>query len=401
MLRSIRLRNLLSFGPDSEVFPLRALNVLIGPNASGKSNLIEALGLLRAAPGNLLAPIGEGGGVTEWLWKGGLESGPPTASLEVVLDYPNGVMPLRYQLAFTSQSQRLELVDEAVENERPLRKLAKPNFFYRYQSGKPAINARLKGDAQPGSSEGRQRRMLQRESVRSDQSILSQKRDADVYPELTFVNSLLGRFSLHREWRLGRYTPPRLPQRVDLPGDFLSEDASNLCLVLSDLDSRGLKKTLLENLRLLYPRVEDYLVRLSGGTAQVFFQEEGLNTFVPATRLSDGTLRYLCLLTLLCHPSPPPLVCIEEPELGLHPDAIPEVGRLLKEASTRTQLIVTTHSDTLISALSEEPESVVVCERDGTGTTLRRLEQAKLSTWLDDYGLGEVWRMGELGGNRW
>ncbi|WP_375755550.1 AAA family ATPase [Corallococcus exercitus] len=401
MLRSIRLQNLLSFGPDSEAFPLRELNVLIGPNASGKSNLIEALGLLRATPGNLLAPIREGGGVTEWVWKGGTESGPPTASLEVVLDYPEGVMPLRYQLAFTAAGQHLELVDELIENERPQKKLTQPYFFYRYQAGKPAINARLKVEAQPGSATGRQRRVLQREAVSSVQSILSQRRDADVYPELTYVNSLLSRFSLHREWNMGRYTPPRLPQRVDLPGDFLLEDASNLCLVLSDLEARGKKKLLLENLKLLYARVMDYSVRISGGTAQVFFQEEGLNASVPATRLSDGTLRYLCLLTLLCHPTPPPLVCIEEPELGLHPDILPEIGRLLVEASTRTQLIVTTHSETLISALSEVPEAVVVCERDGNGTTLRRLEKAKLSEWLKKYGLGEVWRMGELGGNRW
>ncbi|NNB95071.1 AAA family ATPase [Corallococcus exiguus] len=401
MLRSIRLQNLLSFGPDSDAFPLQALNVLIGPNASGKSNLIEALGLLRATPGNLLAPIREGGGVTEWLWKGGTESSPPTASLEVVLDYPEGIMPLRYQLAFTSEGQRLELVDEVIENARPQKKSAQPFFFYRYQSGRPAINARQMVDAQPGSANGRLGRVLKRESVSSDQSILSQKRDEDVYPELTYVSSLLSRFSLHREWNMGRYTPPRLPQRVDLPGDFLLEDASNLCLVLSDLEARGMKKLLLENLKLLYARVMDYSVRISGGTVQVFFQEEGLNASVPATRLSDGTLRYLCLLTLLCHPTPPPLVCIEEPELGLHPDILPEVGRLLVEASSRTQLIVTTHSETLISALSEVPEAVVVCERDGTGTTLRRLEKAKLSEWLKKYGLGEVWRMGELGGNRW
>ncbi|MBZ4334761.1 AAA family ATPase [Corallococcus sp. AS-1-12] len=402
MLRSIRLQNLLSFGPDSEAFPLRALNVLIGPNASGKSNLIEALGLLRSTPGNLLAPIREGGGVTEWLWKGGTESGPTTARLEVVLDYPEGVMPLRYQLAFTSAGQRLELSDEVIENERPQKNLAQPYFFYRYQSGKPVINARVKAEDQPGTLTGRQPRVLQRDSVSSEQSILSQRRDADVYPELTHVNSLLGRFSLHREWNVGRYTAPRLPQRVDLPGDFLLEDASNLGLVLNDLEFRpGVKKALLENLRLLYARVEDFSVKISGGTVQVFFREEGLSAPIPATRLSDGTLRYLCLLTLLCHPTPPPLVCIEEPELGLHPDIIPVIGRLLVEASTRTQLIVTTHSDTLVSALSEVPESVVVCEQEQGGTVLRRLEKEKLSEWLSRYSLGEVWRMGELGGTRW
>ncbi|RKH01193.1 AAA family ATPase [Corallococcus carmarthensis] len=401
MLRSIRLQNLLSFGPDSEAFPLRALNVLIGPNASGKSNLIEALGLLRATPGNLLDPIREGGGVTEWLWKGGQDSKLPTARVEVVLEYPEGDVPLRYELAFSAAGQHLNLVDEVVSIEPPRESAQTSPGFYRYNAGQPVISLRKKLSAKPGSRQGREFRLLQNARISSEQSILSQRRDPDVYPELTYVNSLLGSFSLHREWNMGRYTPPRLPQRVDLRGDFLLEDASNLCLVLSDLEARGMKQLLLENLKLLYARVRDYSVRILGGTVQVFFQEEGLNASVPATRLSDGTLRYLCLLTLLCHPTPPPLVCIEEPELGLHPDILPEVGRLLVEASTRTQLIVTTHSETLISALSEVPEAVVVCERDGTGTTLRRLEKAKLSEWLKKYGLGEVWRMGELGGNRW
>src|SRR5260370_1406959 len=77
-------------------------------------------------------------------------------------------------------------------------------------------------------------------------------------------------------------------------------------------------------------------------------------------RLSDGTLRFLSLLTVLCDPDPAPLICLEEPELGLHPDIIRTIGELLVEASTRTQLIVTTHSSELISALGEVPESVVV-----------------------------------------
>lgn len=400
MLRSLRLRNLLSFGPDSEAFPLRALNVLIGPNASGKSNLIEALGLLRATPSNLLAPIREGGGVSEWLWKGAAQAQSTPAELEVVLEYPQGGMPLRYRLAFTVAGQRLELTDEAIENERSDDPAASSDFFYRYQSGQPVLNVRTSMTARPGSTEGRQRRAFQQAST--EQSILSQRRDEDAYPELTYVGSLLGRVSLHREWNLGRYTPPRLPQRTDLPGDFLLEDASNLGLVLNDLMSRrGVKATLLDNLKLLYPRVEDFSVRIAGGTLQVFFHEEGLSAPIPATRLSDGTLRYLCLLTLLCHPTPPPLVCIEEPELGLHPDILPVIGRLLIDASTRTQLVVTTHSDTLVSALSEVPESVVVCEQEPGGTVLRRLEKDKLSDWLSRYGLGEVWRMGELGGTRW
>ena len=122
---------------------------------------------------------------------------------------------------------------------------------------------------------------------------------------------------------------------------------------------------------------------------------------MPATRLSDGTLRYLGLLAILCHPKPPPLVCIEEPELGLHPDILPGLADLLLEASERCQLIVTTHSDTLVAALTYTPESVVVCEKEKGQTRMKRLDKVELSRWLEKYRLGELWSSGELGGNRW
>ena len=86
---------------------------------------------------------------------------------------------------------------------------------------------------------------------------------------------------------------------------------------------------------------------------------------------------------MLLHPEPPPVVCIEEPEIGLHPDVIPEVAKLLVEASSRSQIFVTTHSDVLVDALTETPESIVVCEKSAGATRLRRLDKAELEPWLD------------------
>ena len=92
---------------------------------------------------------------------------------------------------------------------------------------------------------------------------------------------------------------------------------------------------------------------------------------------------------------------IEEPELGLHPDIIPDIADLLVEASKRTQLVITTHSDILIDALTDVPESVIVCEKREGATHLRRLERENLKLWLKRYRLGELWSKGEIGGNRW
>ena len=192
----------------------------------------------------------------------------------------------------------------------------------------------------------------------------------------------------------------RQPQSTDAPNDYLLEDCSNLGLILNKWRSNyKVKKRILELMSELYEGIEDIDVKLEGGTVQLFLVE---NEFmIPATRLSDGTLRFLCLLAILCDPNPGPLICIEEPELGIHTDIIPVIADLLKEASKVTQIIVTTHSEALVDALTDTPESVLVCEKYDGSSQLRRLDANDLKEWLENYSLGQLWRRGEIGGNRW
>ena len=396
-LESIRLDRILSFGPNDEAFALEPLNVLIGPNASGKSNLIEALSVLHAAPRDLQVPTREGGGVREWPWKG--NGGFHDATIEVELKH--FVTPIKYQLAFREFRGQFSLQDEMLEAGGSLLVpdgLPVSLYSYRDSDGAATISA----IPEEGGSGLQNRRRLKSDKVKSNQSILSQVRDPKAYPELTFLNDVFERISLYRGWNFGRLSPARLPQNTDLQQDFLLEDASNLALVLNEMMNRpGLKNDLLERMRGFYPHIDDIHTRLIGGTVQVFFHESGLSQAIPATRLSDGSLQYLCLLAVLCNPFPRWVICIEEPELGLHPDIIPEVGKLLIEASKRSQIFVTTHSDVLVDSLSEVPEAVVVCEKVDGATQLRRLDAESLKPWLEKYRLGELWTSGRFGGNRW
>lgn len=387
LIHAIQLTNLLSFGATSPSVSMGPLNVIIGPNGAGKSNLLEAVALLQSAPDQLLKPIREGGGVRDWLHKVG--AGTPVAALDVVLNYPKGPQNLRYGLEFTEVGQRFQIEDERIENEAPDGpNHTQPYFYYRFNAGRPILNVK----------DGK--RALQQEDVDAAASILAQRRDPDQYPELTYLGQVLGKIRLYREWSFGRYTPPRLPQKADLPNEHLEPDGSNLGLVLNRLRrDPAVKKRLLAALQALYDGIDDYDVQIEGGTVQVFFQEGQVT--IPATRLSDGTLRYLCLLAVLCHPNPPPLVCIEEPELGLHPDVLPTLADLLKEASTRTQFIVTTHSDVLVDAMSDQPDAVLVAEKTAGVTTLTRLDATKLKPWLEKYRLGQLWTRGDIGGTRW
>ena len=383
-LRSIQMRNLLSFGPDAPELELKSLNLLIGPNGSGKSNLIDAIGLLQAAPSDLMEPIRRGGGIAEWLWKG---SRTEPGELTAVVDYPAQDQGwLSHKLWFDTESQRAQLVRESIRREDD------SLMFHRRPDGSVLWDAWKDGP--------RQRLIGQNELV-ANQSILSQVKDPRAYPEITYFGNGYAKIKLFREWRLGRDTPPRRPQSTDLASDFLQEDAANLALVLNDLEARGLKETIVEKLRFADESITGFTTRVLGGTIQLALHHAGLREAVSATRLSDGTIRYLCLLAILCHPEPPPLVCLEEPEIGLHPDVIVGLADLLIEASHRMQLIVTTHSDILVDALTKVPEAVVVCEKENGSTHMKRLDREGLSAWLEDYGLGQIWRRGEIGGNRW
>jgi predicted ATPase len=401
LIKSLRIKNLLSFGPNTESLPLEQLNVLIGPNGSGKSNFLEAISLLQAAPKDLSAPVKEVGGVRDWLWQGTRNA---VASLEALIENPRGKMPLRHIMAFTEHGSRFELSEERIENEMPFPGKNMPYFFYRFHNGYPVLKETSAADSkltkQSGADgvEGGHERELKRETLNPERSILSQVKDPERYPVLAYLESLYTQIVLYREWTFGRYTPPRQEQKADLRTDYLMTTCENLALVLNKLRPKG-RKRLLEALKALYPEIQDFNVQIDAGRVQLFL-EEG-NYSVPATRLSDGTLRYLCLLAILCHPDPQPLICIEEPELGLHPDVLPELSRLLFEASERTQLIVTTHSDILVDAMTECPESVVVCEKHNGETEMRRLRKDDLTMWLDKYRLGQLWTKGQVGGTRW
>ena len=386
LIQSIKLTNVLSFGPDAQELELKPLNVLIGPNGSGKSNLIEVIGLLKATPSDLLSPIREGGGVGNWIWQG--ESGSNLAEIEVLVSYQNHRL-LRYMLVFRKDDQRFQV------NSEQLDPVPSDDAFYPYfdTDGKMAHLYDQSLRKETGAT------TMKPVRISADQSIFAQVK-GPMFPELTHTGEQFQRMGLFREWSFGRHTPPRLPQEADLPNNFLMESGQNLGLVLNWLKREPkAADRLLSALRRLYASIVDFDVHIEGGTVQVFLREGDIT--VPATRLSDGTLRYLCLLAILCHPTPPSLVCIEEPELGLHPDILPGLAELLREASERCQLIVTTHSDVLIDALTDTPESVVVCEKQKGQTTLKRLDKDDLAHWLESYRLGDLWTSGELGGNRW
>ncbi len=364
MLTEIQIENILSFKDLS--LKLGPLNVLIGANASGKSNFIEVLRILQNTPRNLSAFFVENGGITEWLWKG--ERQADSASLEAGVSRKSGLYRIHLENSFGG----FWVNQETFQTKG--RRQSSDNSTSTLWLERYAVSAKLLAS---GMSD---RRTVDQKNLKEEQSILSQIKDPAQYRDITVLAEDFDSIRVYKDWTIGSASALRNPQSIDREKHFVAEDASNLALVLNAMDqdeSLGKVESYLQRLLPDYKRIS---TQVEGRRIQLALREKSFKTLVPATRMSDGTLRFLALMAILCHPKPPPLVCIEEPEIGLHPDALSLVAEALKDASSRTQLVVTTHSEALVDALSDDPESVVVCERGPDGASqMNRLKQDDLN----------------------
>ena len=281
-LQSIKLSGFLSFPPDSPAFDLTPLNVLIGPNGSGKSNLLEAFELLHATPTALAALVREGGTAQEWLWKGD----PPAeeATVEVVVARRKPPPDLRYYLSLAPSGLRTEVVDEAIEETEKRSPSDKDVFFYyRFQRGRPVLYQRDTREPglftkKPAGNSGLGRlmlkpRRLQRQTLLPDESVLSQRKDPDLYPELTWLGQQFGRIQTFRDWTFGRSAPLRRPQRGDLPFDELLPNAENLGLLLNELQHTRASEDFNHLLTRFLPRYQRFSTRIQGTPSSFIFMK--------------------------------------------------------------------------------------------------------------------------------
>jgi predicted ATPase len=181
----------------------------------------------------------------------------------------------------------------------------------------------------------------------------------------------------------------------------LREDAGNLAAFLHGLEMSEPDgfRNIVDTVRQIAPFFDGFVLApslLNSDKIRLEWREKGNDEHFNASALSDGTLRFICLATLLLQPQLPSLVLIDEPELGLHPAAIQLLSGLLESAATRTQIIVATQSVTLLNQL--EPKNLWVADREDGQSVFRKLEPEDTAGWLEDYALGELWEKNILGG---
>ena len=183
----------------------------------------------------------------------------------------------------------------------------------------------------------------------------------------------------------------------------LRPDASNLAAFLYRLTAEApeVYAQIRKTIRLAIPFFDDFVLNpraLPTGEEQIalLWQQQGSDYRLWPSQLSDGSIRFICLVTALLQPDPPSTIIIDEPELGLHPSAITLLGSLLRSASTRMQVIVSTQSVPLVDEFSIE--DLIITEREQGTTVFRHLDEMELQRWLEDYSVGELWEKNILGG---
>jgi predicted ATPase len=345
-------------------FEPRALTVLIGPNGAGKSNLISFFRLLSwsmSAPGQLQRFVAAQGGASAILHDGASRTREIEFTLKLKTDQGQNDYHARL---FYGAGDVLVYADES----------------FRFLPD---------GEDGPPSALG----VGQRES-----GLIDRAETGNVTAKT--ILGMLRRIIVHQFHNTSDSARFKTKWDAD-DGRRLKEDAGNLAPFLLRLksDEPDYYRRITDTIRSILPFFADFeLLADEYGKILLRWRENGSDVVFNASQASDGMLRILALVALLQQPERdlPDVLILDEPELGLHPFAVEVLAGLIVSASSSTQIIVATQSAALVNQF--DPENIVVVERSERASTYRRLDEAKLETWLENYSLSELWEKNVLGG---
>ena len=371
------------------------LNVVIGPNGSGKSNLLRVLELLAvSAQGGLGKLVQSCGGMEPLLWDGASEAA-------------------RFKVKCSPLENRRDPVRDSLTYELRLDRFGR--------SGEYRIGCELLGNYSKVDQnlETQPMKFLERQGLRA--SIFDPQQRGLVAPEenvplletllslaadpftqnrlLPLFRAQMSAWSVYHDFHTNRDAVIRLPAVTRLE-KRVQPDGQNLIPVLHTLytGDREFKKEISAAMRAAFGEDFEELVfaPASDQRIQLRLRWRSLRREQSAGDLSDGTLRFLFLLTVLSSPDPAPLIAIDEPETGLHPSMLPIVAEYAVEAARRTQVVLTTHSPPFLDAFGAAVPTTTVVKWNEGETELKQIAGNELERWLKEYSLGALHTSGEL-----
>lgn len=340
---------------------LKAINILIGANGAGKSNLVGAFGLLGdLVDSKLQLHVGKRGGANALLYFGVKKT-----------------KKLRIKVSFGANAY--EAVLEPSAKDRLIFASEKAYYQGEGEHSRPYEEDLGEGQTESG---------LEEEASRKPNKVADHVLKA------------------MRGWKVFQFHDTSATAGIKQKhaiGDSrtLQPDGANLAALLFGLKKRAPKKyrAIVDVIRAVAPFFDDFVLEpdeLDRKVIQLEWRHKSDPSYFDANSLSDGTLRFMCLAALLLQPTKSSVIVIDEPELGLHPAAIVQLAALLRLASRESQVIVATQSVTLLDQFASE--DVIVVERSNGESTFERLAKDQVRGWLDDYSLGELWLKNVLGG---
>lgn len=397
MIKTIKLKNFFSLA--SEEISFGDLNALVGINGAGKSNLMKALQVLKAVinDGEMSSLfINQWGGFDAVMFLGNTD---PKAFIQIEFEFDPVVLgqygyrfqePVVYRIRFhkVASSQNYYLCESFHTKNAD----GMPNYRYlQIDNGR--------GFAKEGRTNDQQ--SVRYELDNATESILNQLVDKDRYYQIYTLREAIKDIAIYTYFNTTTTSAIRKPV---LPGSInrLLPDGSNLPQVLNAIkvnDKQSYSK-IKDALTAVNPNFRGLDFNFLGTSIELLLDEASLNRAIHVTHISDGTLRYLCLLAIVFNPRRGRLVCIDEPEVGLHPDMLGELMQAIGGVSNQTQYVVSTHSSLL---LDQVPVSdVIVFEKDEYNrSVVRDFRDEEYVLWAKQYGTGTLWRNGDLGGNRY
>lgn len=337
-------------------FELQNLNVMVGANGAGKSNLVSFFRMLRAMSEEGLAKfVTENGGADGFFFGG-----------------PKETPHIKAELAFSQNEYDFILAPTAAVEMM----VTEENTLW---TGGGGWNAHGSGGLESKLKSWKDKRSYWGNWPSAEAYIYEAVSSWLVYHfRDTSMTASMRRDQSVRDWR------------------ELNPDASNIAAFLLRLKKRHEKhyEKIKDTIQLVAPFLDDFLLepeeKGSNEFVRLEWRQKGSSYPFQPWQLSDGTLRFICLATALLQPSPPSTVVIDEPELGLHPFALDVLAGLFRDAAERTQLIVSTQSATLLNHF--DPPEVIVVDREKGASRFQRLDEKALAEWTRDFTLGELWQ---------
>lgn len=347
-----------------EKLPLRPINVIIGPNGSGKSNFIGVFSFLHAIrEGRLNEYVRKAGGAEQLLHFGSKE----TNEMSILVSFGHEVNQYELTLKPTADDGLYPACENAY-------------FWDKNNFPEPC------------------REPLVAREIGLEAGIS----DPNVIRIAKWVRTWLGMWRLYHVHDTSEGSPMRKTAKLN-DNAFLRPDGSNLPAFLYLLQEKyQIEYSLIRRtIQRVTPFFDDFQLApdpLNEESIRLAWKHKNSDKYFGVSSLSDGTLRFIVLASLFLQPEKlmPSVILVDEPELGLHPVAITMLASLVKQASVKTQVILSTQSPLLLDHF--QPEDVLVADRVAGSTRLTRLDPAKLTVWLEEYSLGQLWEKNELGG---